>query len=121
MNEIVLQVCNKCLDEKDVDLFPKNGGLVCKRCRGLQFNEWRNKNKDLVAKAKRNEYLSNKNQYIEVSRNWYKKNKPHAEARQYFARSGIHLKEIPAGLLAAKIEQLKLIHLIKELQDEDRK
>lgn len=79
------KTCNKCGDEKDVELFPKIG-CVCKGCISVYNKIYRQENKEYIKEAQRNYRENNKEKrktynqnnrerVAETKKKWYEANK----------------------------------------------
>ena len=118
MNEIVLQVCNKCLEEKDSSLFDIRR-LVCKSCENLRRQKSSFKNKDRERQRHIEWRKQNKARAKEIHHEWSKKSRAElgeTYVKHTFINRGDKAKDIHPELIEAKREQLRLHRLVVQLQ-----
>jgi hypothetical protein len=69
-----MKKCNKCLVEKELDMFPKTG-TRCKECVASYKKEYALLNKEKIKEYKKEYYLENKEDIMESKKVYYQSNK----------------------------------------------
>jgi hypothetical protein len=84
-----MKKCNKCLEEKDLDFFPKKGGR-CKLCISeLQKIYYQNNRESIISRVK--EYTENNLEKIKEYKNEYNKSNPNLDYHKEYRENNKEL------------------------------
>lgn len=94
----------------------RNRALNPEKVNGI-FRKWKSKNPEKVKECYRKWSCANPENVMKNRKKWYNNNPEKAGAMGYFHKLGLSMSEVPPELFQAKVDQLKMLHELKQIKE----